>query len=43
VMDMCQKFFSYGIATACGFPSITLDGTYQDWRNLSVKAKEILT
>jgi hypothetical protein len=43
VMDMCQKFFAYKLETCCGYPSITLDGTYQDWKNLSVKTKEILT
>ena len=35
VMDMCQNFFSYGIETGCGYPSITMDGTAQDWKNLS--------
>ena len=42
-MDMCQKFFSFYEGTSCGYPYITLDGTHQDWKNLSLKAKEILT
>jgi len=42
-MDMCQKFFSFTCETCCGYPSITLDGTYQDWKILSRKAQEILT
>lgn len=34
VMDACKKFFSYKCMTRCGFPSITLEGTEQDWLNL---------
>ena len=38
VMDMCKSFFDFKYSTMCGFPSITLEGTRQDWDTLLHKA-----
>lgn len=42
VMDACQKFFVYGMGTCCGFPSVTLEGSEQDWRKLRESAANIV-
>ena len=31
IMDTCKNFFTYTVSTRCGFPSITLEGTVEDW------------
>jgi hypothetical protein len=37
LMDTMQSYFSYGMVTSCGIPSITLEGTAADWRRLRAK------
>merc|ERR1719487_1947722 len=32
VMSAMQKFFDYKLYTRCGFPSITLEGSLEDWQ-----------
>ena len=34
LMDAMQSYFEYTVRTLCGFPSITLEGITEDWRNL---------
>jgi hypothetical protein len=35
VMDVLQKYFDYECMTCCGFPSISLIGTHDDWHTLA--------
>lgn len=35
LMDAMQSYFEYVFATRCGIPSITLEGTTDDWASLS--------
>ena len=39
IMHALQAYFSYDLVTMCGFPSITLEGTLDDWRALRAKAE----
>ena len=41
-MDLNKSFFDYKIMTLCGFPTITLKGTKQDWEVLMEKARKII-
>lgn len=34
LMDAMQSYFDYKLSTLCGFPSITLEGTIEDWKNI---------
>lgn len=38
LLDAMQSFFNYRLQTLCGIPSITLEGTPDDWRTLKEKA-----
>ena len=42
VMDICKNFFSFQMSTMCGFPSITLEGTVEDWATLREAAERLL-
>ncbi len=42
VMDMMKNFFEYRVLSRCGFPTITLEGTYRDWRALLGKAEALI-
>ena len=35
LLDAMQSYFEYRVYTACGIPSITLEGTYDDWKALA--------
>jgi len=40
LMGICKNYFEYTVKTRCGFPSITLEGTVDDWvklKNASAK------
>lgn len=39
LMDAMQHYFSYTMSCGCGFPSITLTGTPQDWKKIRAKAE----
>ena len=43
LMDICKSFFSYKCMTCCGFPSITLEGTEEDWMALRANAETLLS
>jgi hypothetical protein len=34
LLDAMQSYFSYELHTACGIPSITLEGTVEDWQSV---------
>jgi len=38
LMDVVQHYFSYTMCCGCGFPSITLTGTPEDWEKIRAKA-----
>jgi len=42
VMDICKNYFTYKCMTMCGFPSITLEGSAQDWQLLRQHAEQLL-
>jgi hypothetical protein len=38
-MDAMQPYFVYAVITGCGIPSITLEGTTEDWEQVRQRAK----
>lgn len=38
LMDAMSAYFSYGVSTACGIPSVTLLGTVADWEQVRTRA-----
>lgn len=42
VMETCKNYFSYQMHTMCGIPSVTLEGTAEDWARLREKAEEVV-
>jgi hypothetical protein len=40
LLDAMQAFFSYEVVTMCGIPSITLEGTADDWRKIAGRVQE---
>ena len=43
VMDICKNYFSYKCCTSCGFPSVVLEGSLEDWRMLRVNAESLIS
>jgi hypothetical protein len=43
VMDITKSFFSYKCMTMCGFPTVTLEGTPNDWHLLRVNAEKLIS
>ena len=41
LLDTLQAFFRYEVITICGIPSITLEGTVDDWKKLAQRVKEV--
>lgn len=41
IMNTLKSYFSYGMQILCGLPSVTLEGTLQDWEILIEKAKKL--
>ncbi|MBK8022429.1 MAG: DUF4419 domain-containing protein [Chloroflexi bacterium] len=41
LMDAAQYYFQYRLRSSCGIPSITLEGTLQDWQNLIERFKRL--
>jgi hypothetical protein len=39
LLDLLQPYFSYNVVAVCGIPSVTLEGTPADWRNLREKVE----
>ena len=37
LMDTFKEYFEYRVTTLCGIPSITLEGTVEDWKKLREK------
>ena len=40
LMDALQNYFSYEVKTFCGIPSIILEGSTQDWKDLKKRSKQ---
>jgi hypothetical protein len=40
LLDAMQAFFSYEVHTLCGIPSITLEGTVEDWEAIARRVRE---
>ncbi|XP_070532289.1 uncharacterized protein [Ptychodera flava] len=41
LMDTMQSYFTYMVETMCGIPSITLEGTEEDWIAIRDKAEQL--
>jgi hypothetical protein len=41
LMDAMQSYFDYRLRTLCGFPSITLEGTIEDWKDIKSRVTYI--
>ena len=41
LMDAMQSYFVYAMTTECGFPSVTLEGSQDDWRDLRSRAAKL--
>jgi hypothetical protein len=39
LMDAMRSYFQYGMVTCCGIPTITLEGSVEDWERLRAKAR----
>jgi hypothetical protein len=39
LLDAMQSYFEYQVDTLCGIPAITLEGTREDWSNLTRRAQ----
>jgi hypothetical protein len=39
LLDAMQSYFEYELTTVCGIPSITLEGTYDDWKGLAQRVR----
>lgn len=40
LLDSMQSYFDYALHTACGIPSITLEGTAEDWGTISDRVQQ---
>jgi len=41
LMDCASSYFDYGLTTMCGFPSIALEGTVEDWQSIYDNASQM--
>jgi len=39
LLDAMQSYFEYEVRTLCGIPTITLEGTYEDWKALAERVQ----
>ena len=37
-----EKYFDFRMRTMCGFPSITLEGSAEDWHSVRRKAEDLV-
>merc|ERR1719454_518199 len=42
VMEMCKSYVDFMTRTCCGIPSVTLEGTPEDWALLRIKAEKLI-
>ena len=40
LLDAMQSYFEYEVHTRCGIPTITLEGTVEDWRSIAQRVEE---
>jgi hypothetical protein len=43
LMDVIQPYFDFQIWSRCGIPSVTLEGTVNDWRDLHRRVQQLTT
>jgi len=41
LMDSVQNYFEFALSTCCGIPSITLEGTLEDWKNIRARLNDL--
>lgn len=41
LMDTVQSYFRYRVGTLCGIPSVTLEGTVEDWQKVAQKTRAL--
>jgi hypothetical protein len=41
LMDAMKSYFTYAMATLCGIPEITIEGTVSDWETIEIKTQEL--
>ena len=41
LLDSMQSYFQYELQTLCGIPSITLEGTVEDWQSITSRAERL--
>lgn len=41
LMDAMSKYFDYGVSTCCSIPSVTLEGSVEDWEKIKDKVHAI--
>jgi len=41
LMDAMSEYFDYEVTTLCGIPSVTLEGTVEDWESIRERVKNI--
>ena len=39
LLDAMQSYFEYVVHTLCGIPTITLEGTQEDWKDLAARVQ----
>ena len=39
LLDAMQSYFEYQVFTVCGIPTITLEGTHEDWKALAERVQ----
>jgi len=39
LLDAMQSYFEYEVCTVCGIPTITLEGTHEDWKALAERVQ----
>ena len=39
LLDAMQSYFEYEVRTMCGIPTITLEGTHEDWKALAERVQ----
>ena len=40
LLDAMQSYFEYQVCTGCGIPTITLEGTHEDWKVLAERVQD---
>ncbi len=41
LMDVFEPYYDYGAVCVCGIPTVTLEGTVDDWRSLTSRVRQL--